>query len=276
MSSKTESSPFKDKIVLVTGASSGMGKSAALYLAQKGVRAITLMARTQEKLEEVAAEIATTYPNVKTLVLAGDASKDEDNKAAVARTVDQFGGITGAFINAGIYRGGKPIEETDDAAINETLDVNVKGVLYALRHLIPAIKATVGDDVADPSGSIVVNSSCMAEAIVAPKSAGSSIYSASKAFVNSIVETAAIENAPRIRVNGVMPGVVRTGLISGADDATYDNIGAALQPLWGRAGKPEEISSLVAYLLGDEASFISGANIMADGLWSKSGGGMGG
>ena len=73
-----------------------------------------------------------------------------------------------------------------------------------------------------------------------------------------------------------MPGIVRTGLISGADDATYDNIGAALQPLWGRAGKPEEISSLVAYLLGDEASFISGANIMADGLWSKSGGGMGG
>jgi NAD(P)-dependent dehydrogenase (short-subunit alcohol dehydrogenase family) len=145
----------------------------------------------------------------------------------------------------------------------------MKSVLYAFRHLVPAIKATVGDE--GPTGSIVVNSSCMGTTVIAPKSAGSGVYAASKAFVNSIVETAAIENAPRIRVNAVLPGVIQTGIMP-LDDAMYQSIGAALQPLWGRPGKPREVSSLVAYLLSDEASFISGSLIKADGLWGLSGG----
>lgn len=89
--------------------------------------------------------------------------------------------------------------------------------------------------------------------------------------MNSLVETAVIENAPRIRVNGVMPGVVQTSIMP-VDDATYQAVGAALQPLWGRPGKPVEIASLAPYLLGDEASFISGSNIKADSLWALSGG----
>jgi NAD(P)-dependent dehydrogenase (short-subunit alcohol dehydrogenase family) len=148
---------------------------------------------------------------------------------------------------------------------------NVKSVLYAFRHLVPAIKATVGDE--GPTGSIVVNSSCMGISVVAPKSAGSAVYSASKAFVNSIVETAAIENAPRIRVNAVLPGVIQTSIMD-VDDATYHAIAAALQPLFGRPGKAREVSNLVAFLLSDEASFISGTLIRADGLWGLSGGGL--
>ena len=158
-------------------------------------------------------------------------------------------------------------KETFDLVI----DVNIKGVIFAFRHLIPAIKKTVGNATADPTGSIVVTSSCMGEAVIGPKSAGSSVYSASKAFVNSLVESVAIENAPRIRVNSVMPGVVQTGIMP-VDSDTYQAIGAALQPLWGRPGQPAEIASLVSFLLGDDASFISGTNIKADGLWSLSGG----
>jgi NAD(P)-dependent dehydrogenase (short-subunit alcohol dehydrogenase family) len=148
---------------------------------------------------------------------------------------------------------------------------NVKSVLYAIRHLVPAIKATVGDN--GPTGSIVVNSSCMGVAVVGTKSAGSAVYSASKAFVNSILETAAIENAPRFRVNAVLPGVVQTGLIP-VDDATYQAIGASYQPLWGRPARAREVSALVSFLLSDEASFVSASLIKADGLWSLSGGGM--
>jgi len=261
-------SPYTGKIALITGASAGMGKATALFLASKGVQAITLVARRQEKLAEVEAELNQTYPNVKTLVVAGDVSKAQDNQRAVEETVAKFGGLTSAFINAGIFRGGAPITDVSDSDIEDVLNVNVKGVVYALRYLLPAIKETVGTEGA--TGSIVINSSCMGSTVIGPKSAGAAIYSASKAFVNSLVETAAIENAPRIRVNGVMPGVVRTDIIP-VDDDTYQGIGAAMQPLWGRPGKAEEVASLVSYLISDEASFISGTNIKADGLWSMSG-----
>ena len=266
-------SNLSDKIILVTGASSGIGKETALFLARKGVKAITLFARNTDKLQAVASEIEAMDSPTKTMVVSGDAGKATDNEKAVSETVAAFGGITGAFVNAGVYSGGAPIHETTDDSIDSVLNINVKGVIYALRYLIPAIKATVGDTATDPTGSIVVTSSCMGEAVIGPKSSGSGVYSASKAFVNSLVETAAIENAPRIRVNGVMPGVVQTGIMP-VDDATYQSIGAALQPLWGRPGKPAEIASLASYLLSDEASFISGTNIKADGLWSLSGGGM--
>ena len=265
--------PFSDKIILVTGASSGIGKETALYLASKGVKGVALFARSAEKLEAVAKEIDAAAGPTKALVVVGDASKEVDNRRAVEETVKAFGGITGAFINAGVYVGGMPLHETPDDKIDSVIEVNIKGVIFAFRYLIPAIKETVGDEKLDPTGSIVVTSSCMGDVVIGPKSSGSSIYSASKAFVNSLVETAAIENAPRIRVNGVMPGVVRTGIMP-VDNETYDAIGAALQPLWGRAGKAVEIASLAAFLLGDEASFISGTNVKADGLWALSGGGM--
>ena len=145
----------------------------------------------------------------------------------------------------------------------------MKGVIYAMRFAIPAMKDTVAED--GPTGSVVVNSSCMGDSVIGPKSAGSGVYSASKAFVNSLVETAAVENAPRIRVNGVMPGGVQTNIMPVDGDA-YQAIGAAMQPLWGRPGKAPEVASLVGFLLSDEASFISGTNIKADGLWSLSGG----
>ena len=160
--------------------------------------------------------------------------------------------------------------ESDVSFLPSPLDSNVKGVIYGFKASIPAIKKTVGEEGA--TGSIVVNSSCMGDAVIGPKSAGSGLYSASKAFVNSLVETAAIENAPRIRVNAVLPGVVQTNIMP-VDDATYQNIAAGMQPLWGRPGKPMEVGSLVGYLLSDEASFISGAKIRADGLWGLSGSG---
>uniref|UniRef100_A0A7R9ZTD3 Ketoreductase domain-containing protein n=1 Tax=Craspedostauros australis TaxID=1486917 RepID=A0A7R9ZTD3_9STRA len=259
------------KIYLITGASSGMGKDAALYLASKNAKALALVSRSKDRLQTVADEISKAHPNTKTLVVAGDASSAEDTKRAVDETVSTFGGIHGAFINAGAYRGGEMIPEVSDQDIDDLLDINVKGVIYAMRYLIPAIKKTVGED--GPTGSIVVNSSCAGQAVIGSKSAGSAIYSASKAFVNSLVETAAVENAPRIRVNGVLPGVVQTNIMP-VDDATYQAVGAAVQPLWGRPGKAREISPLVSFLLSDEASFISGTNVKADGLWSLSGGGM--
>lgn len=262
-------SSHKDQVVLITGASAGIGFGTALYLASKGAKALTLFARRPEKLAAAEKEINKAYPDVKTLVVTGDAAKEEDNKRAVEETVKAFGGIHGAFINAGIYRPGA-LTEMKNEDMNALLDVNVKGVIYALRYIIPAVEETVGEG---GQGSIVVNSSCMGAAVIGPKSAGSAVYSATKAFVNSLVETAAIENAPRIRVNSVMPGVVKTEVIPLDDDA-YEAFAAKVQPLWGRAGQAKEIASVVAFLLGTEASFISGTHVKADGLWSLSGGSL--
>ena len=202
------------------------------------------------------------------LVVVGDASNEQDNERAVKETVATFGGINSAFVNAGIFVGMKPLTETSNEDIDKIFNVNMKGVIFALRYILPAIAKTVGDS--GPTGSVVVTSSCMGAVVISPKSAGASIYSASKAFVNSIVETAAIENAPRIRVNAVLPGVVKTG-IAPLGDKEYDAMAAQLQPLWGRAGTASEIASLVAYLIGNESSFISGSLIKADGLWGLSG-----
>lgn len=259
---------MEGKIVLISGGSSGIGKATALYVAEKGATAVTLFARRKEALEEAQKELNERFPNTKTLIVAGDCSSQADNQRAVDEAVKEFGGLHGAFLNAGVYKGGKPVAEAAEEDITAVLDINVKGVIYGFKSCIPAIKKTVGDDGA--AGSIVVNSSCMGDKVIAPKSSGSGLYSASKAFVISLVETAAIENAPRIRVNSVLPGVVQTNIMP-VDDATYQNMANMMQPLWGRPGKPREIGSLVGYLLSDEASFISGSKIAADGLWGLSG-----
>lgn len=111
-----------DKVYLVTGASSGMGRDTAYLLAEKGVKGLTLVARRKDVLDEVAADLAKLYPNVQTLTVVGDVTSDSDNKRAVDETVAKFGGIHGAFVNAGTYRGGAKLPELSDEDMNIVID----------------------------------------------------------------------------------------------------------------------------------------------------------
>jgi NAD(P)-dependent dehydrogenase (short-subunit alcohol dehydrogenase family) len=112
------------KIILITGASSGMGKATALYLAEKGgAEALTLFARRKAPLDELAAEVKKDHPSARTLVVTGDAARAEDNQRAVDETITTFGGMTGVFINAGIYKGGATIPATTDEVIDTNIDM---------------------------------------------------------------------------------------------------------------------------------------------------------
>lgn len=99
-----------------------MGRDTAYVLAEKGVKALALVARRKEMLEQVAADLAKKFPNVKTLIVVADVTSDSDNQRAVQETVTAFGGIHGAFVNAGAYRGGATLAEVSDADINTILD----------------------------------------------------------------------------------------------------------------------------------------------------------
>jgi NAD(P)-dependent dehydrogenase (short-subunit alcohol dehydrogenase family) len=114
---------MEGKVVLITGASSGMGKASALYLAEKGVKAITLFSRGKDRLQETEKEINEKFPSVKTLVVAGDSSTYDDNQRAVDETVEAFGGLHGAFLNAGVYVGGKPLEAVSEEDIQGILNM---------------------------------------------------------------------------------------------------------------------------------------------------------
>jgi NADP-dependent 3-hydroxy acid dehydrogenase YdfG len=115
---------MNNKVILITGASSGIGKATAFYLAEKGIAtALTLFARRQDPLDETAKELATRFPKVKTLVVTGDASIAEDNKRAVDLTVEIFGGMHGMFINAGVFKGHKSLVETSDEDIDTLLNM---------------------------------------------------------------------------------------------------------------------------------------------------------
>ena len=132
--------------VLITGASSGMGKATALKLANKkndtsssgaAVASITLMARNEAKLEMVAAQIHEINPNCSTKVVVGDVTVSSDMQRAVDETVQAFGGLTACFLNAGVARGGTELHQVNDGDMDLLINTNIKSVVYGLRAVLP-------------------------------------------------------------------------------------------------------------------------------------------
>jgi len=242
---------FSDRVILVTGACSGMGKSTAFGLARRGAKAITLFGNRRNDLDEIAREIVEiSGSTTRVLVVVGDSSISEDNLRAVNQTIEAFGGITGAFINAGIHGGRIPLSSHE---IDEDKNINLKGVIYALRHLLPAIQKTVGVD--GPAGSIVVSSSVTAETFsFSQDTTASSISAASRAFLNSLVQTAAHEYGPRVKVNSVMSGVVQTELCP-ADDLTYHELCQQMPPLFSCPQIQNEDTDCLTLCIGNETHY---------------------
>jgi NAD(P)-dependent dehydrogenase (short-subunit alcohol dehydrogenase family) len=245
----------QDKVCIVTGAGSGIGKATAIRLAEEGGKVLCVDLNL-ESAQATAQEILEL--NGVALAVKADVSDVDQVNAFVAKAVETWGRIDVLVNNAGVNLPGV-FHEVSDATINKTLDVNVKGPMFASRAAIPHM-------LEQGSGSIV-NISSVNGLVSEPFLA---VYSASKGAVVMLTRGIALDYAARgIRCNCICPGWVDTPInyahaaMMGGLEKIYANIGQ-FQPI-GRPGEPREIAHLALFLASDEASFITGSVISADG-----------
>ncbi len=248
----TVSGRLRDRVCLVTGGGSGIGRAAALRFAAEDARAVIVAGRRREAIECVANEVRAL--GVEALAYTTDVTREADVEVLVAEIVRCFGRLNAAFNNAGFQERRALLAETDDATYALVFDTNVRAIVNCLRHEIRAIMAAGG-------GAIVNNTSVSG---IRNPNVGLSLYSASKAAAISLTRSAAMEYAPHcVRINAVAPGRVVTDMMlaSGIADMTHVAAGLPLR----RMGRPEEVAAIVSWLLSDEASYVVGHILCADG-----------
>jgi NAD(P)-dependent dehydrogenase (short-subunit alcohol dehydrogenase family) len=245
---------LKDKIALVTGASSGIGRATALKFVAAGAR-VALVGRDAEALEAVAGEIA--QQGGEAFAVAADVTKEADAERAVASSVERFGGLD-VLVNAagGLHSG--TVETTTLSAWDAMLDVNLRAVFHLMQLAIPHLEPRRGN---------IVNVSSVTGLRAFP---GVLAYCVSKAGVDQLTRCAALELAGKqIRVNAVNPGVVRTqvhrrGGMSEDAYAAFLEHSRTTHPL-GRVGEAEEVAELILFLASERAAWITGATYSIDG-----------
>lgn len=237
------------KVVIITGASRGIGAAAARVVAAQGA-SVVLAARDEQALERLVADIARLGGEA--TAVATDVADEVAVDRLVAATLDRYGSLHGAFNNAGSGHRPTPLAAIDPATFEQTLDVNLRGVFLCLRAELPELV---------PGGAIV-NMSSTAGLSGAP---GMGAYSAAKHGVIGLTQTAALDYGPKgIRVNAIAPGPILTEGGIGAASADIQQRAAELLPLK-RLGTPDEVARVAAWLLSDAASFVNGATISIDG-----------
>nr|XP_026498321.1 uncharacterized protein LOC113402324 isoform X2 [Vanessa tameamea] len=238
---------FKNKVVIVTGASSGIGAAAAIAFSADGAR-VVLVGRDNTKLKAVAAKC--TNP----LVILADLSKDEDVKRIVDETIKKFGQLDVLVNNAGMAVLASLLEGDMMKSYDTVMNVNVRAVVYLTNLAAPHLIKTKGN---------IVNISSVT-AHLPPFTPTSINYAVSKAALNHFTVCAATELAPQgVRVNGICPGPVRTDfLVNAKYPTTWDDV--VNVTLLGRISEANEIADLIMYLASDKAKSITGSNHTID------------
>ena len=245
---------MKNKVVIVTGASSGIGRAAAVKFGAEGAR-VALVARRADKLQEVAQEIAATGGESK--IIAADVTKEADIDRVVDETVKAFGGLDVIVNAAGILANGT-IENTKLADWDYMMNINVRAPFYLIQRAVPHLIERKGN---------VVNVSSVTGIRAFPNVLA---YCSSKAALDQLTHCAALELASKgVRVNAINPGVVVTQLhrTGGMEEERYAQFlehSQTTHPL-GRVGTAEEIAELVYFLASPRAGWITGASYSIDG-----------
>lgn len=247
---------LEGKTVLLTGASSGIGKSVALLFAKEGAKVVAV-ARRMEKLEELSKEAANLPGEI--IAFQGDISIDDDINNMVDYTMKRYGQIDVLMNNAGILDNFTPIGELTDELWDKVIDINLTAPMKLARKVIPIMEK-------QEKGNII-NTSSLGGLYGAR--AGTA-YTASKYGLTGITKNIAYMYAPKgIRCNAICPGGVDTEIMSNlhASDFGMERVmkGTANNP---RSGSPEEIANIALFLASDESSFVNGDTIVADAGWT--------
>ncbi|QPF90509.1 SDR family NAD(P)-dependent oxidoreductase [Bradyrhizobium commune] len=243
---------MRDKVCLVTGGGSGIGRATAFRMAAEGAEAVIVAGRREAEVEAAAA--ACRELGTDAIALKTDITREDDVERMIRTTLDRCGRLDVAFNNAGFQERRAPLEEQGAEAYDNVFDTNVRALFLCLRHQLPPM-------LAKGTGNIVVNASVSG---VRNPNVGLALYSASKAAVISLTRSAAMENAPRgIRINAIAPGRVVTDMMLRSGVGDVATIGAGL-PLR-RTGTPEEVAEAVVWLSSDASSYVVGHVLAADG-----------
>ena len=243
-------SKLNNKIAVVTGGSSGIGLATAQRFIADGAQVI-ITGRSQEALDCAVAELGDRATGIR-----GDVANLEDLDRLFAQVKEQFGRVDVLFANAGIAPF-VPFEAVTEDHFDGLFNINVRGLFFTVQKALPLLSK---------GASVILNASVAAQSGLP----NTSIYSATKAAVRSLGRTLAAELSPRgIRVNVVSPGLIETPLVGklGLSQDEIDAFGTQVvqrTPL-GRPGKPAEIAGTVAFLASDDASYFTGADLVADG-----------
>src|SRR5690554_4720324 len=241
---------FEGKVAIVTGGGSGIGKAVAVDLAAGGAKVVV-----NDLKEDVAQGVVDEIVNAggTASAIAGDVGNPDDVKAAVDLAVSEYGGLHLAFNNAGIGGPQGAPHEIDIDAYKKLMDVNLHSVFYGIHYEVPAM--------IDSGGGSIVNTASILGLV---GDANALPYVAAKHAVSGMTKAAALHYAPQgVRINSVHPGYIDTPLLNDLPRDVYDAL-VNLHPL-GRLGNEAEVSSLVLFLLSDDASFITGSQHVVDG-----------
>ncbi|WP_075221983.1 SDR family oxidoreductase [Acuticoccus yangtzensis] len=237
------------KVIIITGASSGIGAATARMAARGGAR-LVLSARRGERIAALAAAIAADGGEA--AAQAGDVTDEATHEALVALAHERFGGLDAAFNNAGTMGAPGPLPAMRRDEWDAVIAANLTAAALAAKHQIPALAARGG-------GSIVFTSSFVGHTIGLP---GMAAYAASKAGLVGLTQVLAVEHAAAgIRVNALMPGGTKTEMMSDPEAQAW---AAGLHP-GKRLAEAQEIAAAALFLLGGEASFVTGTAMLADG-----------
>lgn len=248
---------FDGRTVLVTGGGSGIGEAVARKLGAAGAKVVVadIVLDDAARVRE-----AITAAGGSAVSIGGDVGKSDDVKAMVDLAVSEFGGLHGAFNNAGIGGPGGPIEDIDIDAYHHLMAVNLHSVFYGMKYEIPVLLKSGG-------GSIVNTSSILG--LVADGEGGYLPYVAAKHGVVGMTKAAAVQySAKGIRVNSVHPGYIMTPLVAKNLPAEAVPVLEGMHPI-GRLGVADEVAEVVVFLLSNRSSFVTGAQYVVDGAYTS-------
>ena len=251
-----------DKVALVTGAGSGIGRATAVRLAREGAR-VAALSHSEDEVREVAAELEQM--GVQALGLPADISDAEQMAAAVRRISETWGRLDIVFANAGINGVWAPLEELEPEEWDNTLSINLKGTFLTVKYAAPHLKKK--------GGSVIVNASINGTRIFS--NTGATAYSSSKAGQVAFTKMMALELAPwKVRVNVICPGAIESSINDNTEQRHLDEVRIPVvypegnQPLKRAPGKAEQVAQLVLFLASDLSDHITGTEIWIDGAES--------